>query len=455
MYYALAFLVGVITGGVGACVFLIDRHARMAKEVQNAASKVKSANTAIERARVRESELDAREATEREQIIELERRAKLEIGVLESEGRNRIAQLEQRLKAEFALREAEVNKRRDELERRIINYREFQNENAILKRDLQNIDVNLNKLQMDGELREQAQRTLDERATQLAKRYLGETVKSVVSAIGPSNYSACKQRLIDVIVRCREIGFEVPTEEETKLTADLKKEFERAVRLAFEREEQARIKAQIREEERLKREIDRELKQLERERIAIQAALDQALAEARGQHSAEVDRLQARLAEAEEKSKRTMSMAEQTKAGHVYVISNIGTFGLGIFKIGMTRRLEPKDRIAELGSASVPFPFDVHMMISCPNAPALENALHRALHKRRINKANPRKEFFKVELDEIIRIVKEHHGEVQYVVDPEALEYRQTLTMSDDDSLFIESVYEAVEDETTNTGDED
>src|SRR5437868_4948931 len=88
-----------------------------------------------------------------------------------------------------------------------------------------------------------------------------------------------------------------------------------------------------------------------------------------------------------------VSMAQQTKAGHVYVISNIGTMGDGVFKIGMTRRLTPNERIDELGCAAVPFPFDVHMMIHCEDAPGLENALHHALHKRRINKVNLRKEF--------------------------------------------------------------
>jgi len=186
---------------------------------------------------------------------------------------------------------------------------------------------------------------------------------------------------------------------------------------------------------------------LEREREAIRAALAKALAEASDQHSAEVERLRARLAEAEERAKRAISQAQLTKAGHVYVISNIGSFGDGIFKIGMTRRREPKERVHELCGASVPFPFDVHMMISCNDAPSLENALHRAFHKHRVNKANPRKEFFKVGLPEIHKIVTENHGEVQYIADAEALEYRQSMSMSEEDSEFIDNVYGALADE--------
>ena len=153
--------------------------------------------------------------------------------------------------------------------------------------------------------------------------------------------------------------------------------------------------------------------------------------------------MQQRLAEAEENARRALSMAQQTKSGHVYVISNLGTLGPDVYKVGMTRRLKPEERIDELGSASVPFPFDVHMMIRTSNAPALELALHRALHKRRVNKANPRKEFFRVKLDEICRIVEAEHGVVEYRADPDALEYRQSLSMSDEDAAFVEQAYAA------------
>ena len=224
-------------------------------------------------------------------------------------------------------------------------------------------------------------------------------------------------------------------------------DFEAAVRAAFEREEQQRIKAQIREEQLRQREIDRECEQLEREREAIRVALDKALSDAADKNSAEIEQLRARLKDAEEKALRAVSQAQLTKAGHVYIISNIGSFGAGVFKIGMTRRLDPSERIRELGSASVPFPFDVHAMISADDAPSLETALHQRLHKSRINKANPRKEFFRTDIEEIVKIVKEHHGDVQYVADVEALQYNQSLTMPDDDQEYIESVYSGFDDE--------
>lgn len=404
MFYVIAFVVGLLQGAVCLYLFLMDRHKKM-------------------------------------RALETESRARLaEISGRERELKANLAASQ----AELSLREQVVAKAKEELDRRVISYDELRNENAMLKRDLQNVDVTLNKLALDVEVQAERQKTLDDRSNMLAERYLSETAKQVVAAVGANNFAACKQRLLDVIGRCRDIGYGISPADEAKLIAELKTEFENAVKATFEREEQARIKAQIREEQKLEKEIEREMKQLERERAAIQAALDRALAEAADKHNTEILSLQARLAEAEAR-KRDLSMAQQTKAGFVYVISNIGSFGEGVFKVGMTRRLEPMDRVRELGNASVPFPFDVHMMIKCDNAPSLENALHRELHRSRVNKSNPRKEYFKTDIGTLLQIVKQNHGEVQYKADPEALEYRQSITMSDDDAEFIERVYEEAE----------
>lgn len=341
----------------------------------------------------------------------------------------------------------ELRDQREALAKRVITYEELSAENLVLKRDLQNIDVNLNKLQLDVDAQDQRQGSLEQRSNQLAQRYLSESVKAIVAAVGPNNFSVSKQRLLSTIQRCREIGYEISKDNEAKLLADLKTEFEKAVKAEFERQEQARIKAQIREEERLKRDAEREIKQAEREQAAIQAALDQALAAANNQHTAEVQRLQEKLAEAEERAKRAISMAQLTKSGHVYVISNIGSFGSDVFKVGMTRRLDPKERVYELGCAAVPFPFDIHMMIRSEDAPALENALHRALHKQRINKANPRKEFFKTNVEIILQAARTAGATVEYVADAEALEYHQSLNMSDEDAELIDRVYEMAHDD--------
>jgi len=335
---------------------------------------------------------------------------------------------------------------RKEIDSRVIAYNELENENALLKRDLRNIAVSLRKLQLDRDAQEASQAGINKKVDEVGGRHLKENVKWIGSSLNANNFSQCKQRLQDVIERCRGIGLRIPPDEEAAYINDLRAEYEKAVRGAFQREEQARIKAQIREEQKLEREVQREQARIERERRVLEEALERALATAADQHSAEIEDLRKRLAEAQERQ-RAISQAQLTKAGFVYVISNIGSFGEGVFKIGMTRRLEPLERVRELGDASVPFPFDVHMMISCENAPTLENAVHRELFRQQLNKTNPRKEFFRTDIAEIVRIVQRHHGEVEYAVDAEALQYRQSLSMPEEDREFIEHVFDELEEE--------
>lgn len=383
-------------------------------------------------------------------VLEAKRKELNEQKVGLSAQSDRLREMEQKLNSTARDLENEKGRlasTRKDFEATAVSYTELRDENTILKRDLHNLDVQVRKLQLDRVQQDQTQNTLDQKIKDVGNRYLKDTVKWIGASLNQNNFASCKQRLQDVISRCRAAGFQIPDQEEVALIANLKADYEKAVRAAFEREEQARIKAQIREEQLRQKEIDRELKQLEREREAIKVALEKALADANGLHSEEVERLKARLAEAEAKSQRAISQAQLTKSGHVYVISNIGSFGDGVFKVGMTRRLEPMDRVKELGDASVPFPFDVHAMISCDDAPTLENALHQKLHKSRINKTNPRKEFFKADIETIFEVVREHHGEVQYIVDAEALQYRQSISMTDEDEEFIESVYDELDEE--------
>ena len=354
--------------------------------------------------------------------------------------RRQLQEREKRLH-DLNAREAALKRDVEHFQSQHVTLTDLQSENATLKTDLRNIYVSLNKVELDRDLQGERQRELDARCNDLASRYLKENVKWIGATLTQNNFVASKKRLQDVMSRCRTIGLDIPSDQETQLLEDLKAEFEKMVRAALEREEQARIKARIREEQKFEREVQREIEQLTRERQAIQAALDKALAEAQDRHSDEVERLRARLAEAEERAQRAVSQAQLTKAGHVYVISNIGSFGESVYKVGLTRRLDPQLRVRELGDASVPFPFDVHMMISSDNAPSLENELRRQLHQHRLNKVNLRKEFFRVELEDIRKIVEEHHGQVEYVADAEALEYRQSIDMSDEDQEYLEDVY--------------
>ncbi|WP_234647214.1 GIY-YIG nuclease family protein [Dyadobacter sp. CY356] len=134
---------------------------------------------------------------------------------------------------------------------------------------------------------------------------------------------------------------------------------------------------------------------------------------------------------AEEKNQRALSMAQQTKSGNVYIVSNIGSFGENVFKIGMTRRLEPLDRVKELGDASVPFEFDVHSMIYSDNAPALERELHKKFLRLQMNKVNPRKEFFKVALNDIKDEVDRMNINAKWTMISEARHYRESLAIEE------------------------
>lgn len=202
-----------------------------------------------------------------------------------------------------------------------------------------------------------------------------------------------------------------------------------------EKEEQRELRAQQREEAKLKKEIEEKRKKIKKEQTHYQQALKNLLSQIK-EHG-ETEDLIAKKAELEtelsniDKSIKDIDYREANqKAGYVYVISNVGSFGENIYKIGMTRRLEPQDRVDELGDASVPFKFDVHAMIFSDNAPALEAALHRAFEDRKLNMVNTRREFFYVTLDEIKQVVKENFDKtVEFIDFPDAEQYRTSLKM--------------------------
>jgi hypothetical protein len=203
-----------------------------------------------------------------------------------------------------------------------------------------------------------------------------------------------------------------------------------------EREEQRRIKEQLREEARARREYEKAMREAAKEEKMLhkamekaQAQIEKATSEQKVIFEQKLRELQEKLVEAEERNKRAMSMAQLTRRGHVYIISNIGSLGENIYKIGLTRRLEPLDRVKELGDSSVPFSFDVHAMILNDNAPALENKLHKHFVLNQLNKVNHRKEFFRANLKEIREEIEKMGLEVKWTMTAEATEYRETLAI--------------------------
>ncbi len=262
----------------------------------------------------------------------------------------------------------------------------------------------------------------------------------LISKVKWNNVNQMKERiqkLFDAINKLGK-GFQVYV---NKQYLDLKVkelilEYEYQSKRQQEKEEMRAIQEELREEEKAKREFEQAQREAEKEEATYQKALDKARKEYEAATGEKHDKLQAQivkleleLKEAQEKKERALSMAQQTKRGHVYIISNIGSFGENVYKIGMTRRLEPIDRVKELGDASVPFQFDIHAMIYSDEAPTLENELHKAFTNKKVNMLNYRKEFFNVTLDEIESKVKEIGLDAEFSRIPEAMEYRETLAI--------------------------
>ena len=203
-----------------------------------------------------------------------------------------------------------------------------------------------------------------------------------------------------------------------------------------EKEQQRAIKEQMIEEEKVRREIERQKAKIEKDQSQCTNEINKLMSYIQKTNSDiekqlyidKIRELEDRLKELEADKQTVLDREANARAGFVYVISNIGSFGEDVYKIGMTRRLEPMDRIKELSSASVPFEFDVHAMIFSDDAPALETTLHNYFEKQSVNRVNLKKEFFRVSIDEIERVVKENfNNTVQFTRIPVAKEYHQTL----------------------------
>ena len=203
-----------------------------------------------------------------------------------------------------------------------------------------------------------------------------------------------------------------------------------------EREIQKAIREQLLDEEKARKELERERQKLEKEETHFRNEIKKLMANMQ-RTTSEVEKnfyveqiktLEEKLEEVTKVKEDIINREQNTRAGFVYIISNIGAFGEDVYKIGMTRRLDPLERINELGDASVPFKFDVHAIIFSEDAPTLEATLHERLREYELNKLNPRKEFFKVPLSELQKVVNElHSGPINWTIEPPAEEYRESL----------------------------
>lgn len=221
---------------------------------------------------------------------------------------------------------------------------------------------------------------------------------------------------------------------------ELRLAFEYQQKKQEEKEAQRAARAEMREAARLQKEIEAQRKKIEKEQTHYQTAYDHLLRQIEQNPSntdllKKKDELENQLQDIDKAIKDIDYREANQRAGYVYVISNIGAFGPNVYKIGMTRRLDPQDRVDELGDASVPFNFDVHAMIFSDDAPALEAALHRAFEDRKLNMVNTRREFFNVTLDEIKEVVKKNFDKtVEFIDVPDAEQYRISQKMREHQS---------------------
>jgi len=215
-----------------------------------------------------------------------------------------------------------------------------------------------------------------------------------------------------------------------------------------EKEEAKRAREELREQQKLEQEIRAAREKIAKERKHfsaairdLQARLDKAESEEeRATILAKLVEVEAGRAALEGEEKLIDYREQNAKAGYVYVISNIGAFGEGIYKIGMTRRLEPMARVDELGDASVPFWFDVHAMVFSDNAPALEAKLHERFAAGRLNKVNGRKEFFRANIAEIEAVIRENYdAAVEVSHEAPAEQYRESVRMEMPNAVIQQS----------------
>lgn len=232
----------------------------------------------------------------------------------------------------------------------------------------------------------------------------------------------------------------------TKFIGQLEYHYIEAVKIEYEyyvkreraREEQRALKEQMRQEAEERKQLEAQRKKMEAEEAKYEKEMERISAlissstesDEVSKLRAQLEKVQTQLAEAQTKKEKIITL-QNGKAGTVYVISNIGAFGENVFKIGMTRRDEPMDRVRELGDASVPFPFDVHSFIFSNDAVGLETKLHHILNNDRVNKVNLRKEFFRVDINRLQALVEELDPSAAFNRTALAEQFRQSLSIDE------------------------
>lgn len=271
----------------------------------------------------------------------------------------------------------------------------------------------------------------------MLRAFNGESA-ALISKVRWNNVSQMKERLNKAYYDINKLGdgfrISISLDYLYLKEKELILEYEYLAKKQEEKELMRAAQEELREEEKARREFEQAQREAEKQEAMYLKALEKARKELGYLTGEEYDKLQSKvsmleieLAVAMERKERAISMAQQTKRGHVYIISNIGSFGENVYKIGMTRRLDPIDRVRELGDASVPFKFDIHAMIYSDEARTLEYELHKAFSDKKVNMLNYRREFFNVSLQDIKDKISQLGFDAEFSSVPEAMEFRETL----------------------------
>ncbi len=315
---------------------------------------------------------------------------------------------------------------------------ELKSKLEILKLDEKELISNDQALTVDNNMTKKAIR---EQSKQILRNFNSET-QILLLSLNFKNIDTTKNKLIKSYENLNKI-YKIDGVSLNKELLELKlKQFDlivaEQIKKQEEKEQQQAIKEQMKEEERVRKEIEIQKQKIEKEESQFNSEMKKLMSYmSKANNDIETQIYADKIKELEEKlrllendKKNVLEREANTRAGFVYIISNVGSFGENVYKIGMTRRLEPMDRVKELSSASVPFEFDVHAMIFSDDAPALENMLHTEFKNYQVNKINPRKEFFRVDIKEIEAIVKEKfNATTEFTLLAKAEQYRETLKL--------------------------
>ena len=390
---------------------------RIRKEaLQDVAEEENKINDRIRNARLKLSELDKDIENRKSQVIELD-----ETTLLQS----------------FALYEPKydfVNS--EQYKNKLDEIRQYQKE--MIKNDVAadgDMDWTVNGSASEG-------RKMVKDTQKLLLRAFNGECEYVIGKVKYNNFESSEKRISSAYTAISKLGrtmqIKISREYYELKIEELRLALEYQQMKQQEKERQRELREQEREEAALRKEIEEARKKILKEQThyvnALKTTLEQLkAAKEESERQALLDKvneLETHMAEIDKNLKDVDYREANQRAGYVYIISNIGSFGEDIYKIGMTRRLDPMERINELGGASVPFNFDVHAMIFSDDAPKLEAALHRAFETKKVNMINTRREFFRVSLDEIKKVVKANYdNSVDFIETADAEQYRESQKM--------------------------